>query len=168
MMALFEAFGEMSSHEEINELAMNLANEGDRESLVKMLKENGLDTGLADGYMAGEIDYICDALDAALGKLAVEREELKLPKDTLISDWISYIEGLCMEDEAVAMAVRAKGKYLASCLAEILKESFRNQWTVPQPVMKAAGVSASRVTFGVPGTGKVRKIIKAYYLGGKA
>lgn len=38
---MYDKFGEMSSYTEINELAENLVNEGDIESLHEMAKENG-------------------------------------------------------------------------------------------------------------------------------
>lgn len=39
---MFEKFGELNSFGEINELAENLFNEGDTESLRAMAKENGI------------------------------------------------------------------------------------------------------------------------------
>ena len=39
---MFDKFGEMDSYKEINELAENLFNEGDIDSLRVMAKENGL------------------------------------------------------------------------------------------------------------------------------
>ena len=39
---MFEKFGEMSSYTEINELAANLLQEGDLESLKELAKENGI------------------------------------------------------------------------------------------------------------------------------
>lgn len=39
---MFEKFGEMSSCREINELAENLLNEGDIQSLKVMAQENGI------------------------------------------------------------------------------------------------------------------------------
>ena len=39
---MFEKFGEFDSYGEINELAENLLNEGDTESLKVMAKENGI------------------------------------------------------------------------------------------------------------------------------
>ena len=66
----------------------------------------------------------------------------------------------------MAVQVRKAGKTLKGCIGELLKWSFKNQWTVDKDIVKAAGVSASKVTFGVPGMGEAKKIIKAYYLGG--
>lgn len=39
---MFERFGELESAKEINELAVNLFNEGDMESLRVMAAENGI------------------------------------------------------------------------------------------------------------------------------
>ena len=39
---LYEKFGELNSAQEINELAENLFNENDIESLKELAKENGL------------------------------------------------------------------------------------------------------------------------------
>lgn len=75
---MYDKFGEMSSYTEINELAENLANEGDIESLREMAKENGIPEDFVDLYLEGDIPNLCDALTAAVGKLEVEAADLKL------------------------------------------------------------------------------------------
>ncbi|MFR7522954.1 MAG: hypothetical protein ACLUU1_11255 [Ruminococcus sp.] len=55
---------------------------------------------------------------------------------------------------------------MKGCVAELLKWSFANQIPVDKEILKAAGVSAGRVTLGIPGMGRAKKIIKEYYLGG--
>ena len=47
---MFEKFGELNSFGEINELAENLFNEGDTESLRAMAKENGIQSDFAVSY----------------------------------------------------------------------------------------------------------------------
>ena len=79
---MFEKFGELNSFGEINELAENLFNEGDTESLKAMAKENGIQSDFVDMYMQGEIPVLCDQLTAALGKIDVEVAELK-PKEIM-------------------------------------------------------------------------------------
>lgn len=163
---MFENFGEFNTFEEINELAENLFNEGDMESIKTLAKENGIPSDMAKMYINGDLPCLCDAMTAAVGKLDVEARELKLKG--LMKDWVSYIEVECEESEEVARAVRRKDKSLMKCIAELLKYSFANQWTVPQGIIKEAGVKASKVTFGVPGMGKAREIIAGYYgKGGK-
>lgn len=160
---MFEKFGEMSSHKELNELADNLFNEGDVESLKEMAKENGIGSEYVEMYLQGEIPEICDSLTAALGKIDVETEELK-PKE-IMEDWVEYLRGQCMENEILAHQVRKKGKSLKGCIAALLSWSFKNQNTVDKDIVKAAGVSAGRVTLGIPGMGRAKKIITEYYMG---
>lgn len=161
---MFEKFGEMDSYKEINELAENLLKEGDLESLKAMAKENGIPSEYADLYISGDIPCLCDALIAANGKLDMECAELK-PKEIML-DWTEYIRGQCMEHEETALAVRQKGKTLKGCISALLKWSFANQTPIDKDMLKAAGVSAGRVTLGIPGMGQAKKIIKDYYLGG--
>ena len=72
-----------------------------------------------------------------------------------------------MDDEAVAVAVRRKGKSLKGCIGALLAWSFKNQIPIDKEIIKAAGVNASKVTLGIPGMGRAKKIIREYYLGGK-
>lgn len=55
---MFDKFGEMNSYEEINELAENLFNEGDFDSLRKMAKENGIEADFVEMYIAGQAPYL--------------------------------------------------------------------------------------------------------------
>ena len=48
---MWERFGEFNTAEEINELAVNLRKEGDRESLKVLARENGLDADIAEAFM---------------------------------------------------------------------------------------------------------------------
>lgn len=52
---MFDKFGEFDSFSEINELAENLLNEGDIESLKVVAKENGIQADFVDLYTNGEI-----------------------------------------------------------------------------------------------------------------
>ena len=99
---MFEKFGEFDSYGEINELAENLLNEGDTESLKVMAKENGIQRDFVDMYLQGEIPVLCDQLTAALGKIDVEAAELK-PKE-IMEDWVEYLRGQCMENELLAFS----------------------------------------------------------------
>lgn len=160
---MFEKFGEFDSYEEINELADNLLNEGDTESIKIVAKENGIEEDLVELFIQGDIPFLCDPLEAALGKIKVECEELK-PKE-IMEDWVEYLKSQCMEDDQIAHQVRGKGKSLKGCIAALLKWSFGNQQPIDKDIIKAAGVSAGRVTLGIPGMGRAKKIIRDYYLG---
>ena len=52
---MFDKFGEMNSYTEINELAANLLQEGDLDSLKELAKENGI----PDDYVEhGNVDVL--------------------------------------------------------------------------------------------------------------
>ena len=106
---------------------------------------------------------LCDQLTAALGKIDVEAAELK-PKE-IMEDWVEYLRGQCMENELLAFNVRKKGKSLKGCIAALLMWSFKNQQTVDKDIIKAAGVSAGKVTLGIPGMARAKQIITDYYMG---
>lgn len=158
---MFEKFGEMDSFGEINELAENLFNEGDMESLKVMAEENGIDKDIVDLYLQGEVPVLCDPLTAALGKIDIECAELK-PKE-IMEDWVEYLKSQCMENEMIAFQVRKKGKSLKGMIGALLKWSFGHQQQIDKDIIKAAGVSAGRVTLGIPGMGRAKQIIKDYY-----
>lgn len=160
---MFERFGEFSSAEEINTLAVNLRKEGDKKSLMELAKENGLDEEIAQAFLDGDILYLCDDMTAAIGKIEIEATELK-PAE-IMEDWTEYIKVRCMEKPEMARKVREKGKSLKGCISEILKWSFKHQIPVDKDLMKAAGVTAGRCTLGIPGMETAKKIITAYYLG---
>lgn len=162
---MFERFGEFDSYEEINRAAEGLRAEGDIESLKVLAEENGLDPDDVQEYV--ELNYVefCNETMAALGKIKVESAELK-PKD-LMEDWVDYLETIIMDEGDTAQAVRKKEKSLAGMMAALLKWSYEHQQTVPQEIVKAAGVSASKVTFGIPCMADAKRIIREYYLGGE-
>ena len=161
---MFDKFGELNSFEEINELAENLFNEGDIDSLKVMAKENGIQEDFVKMYLQGDIPVLCDALTAALGKIDMEAAELK-PKE-IMEDWVEYLRGQCVEDDTLARQVRKKGKSLKGCIAALLSWSFKNQQTINEDIIKKAGVTAKKVTLGIPGMCRAKQIIKDYYMGG--
>lgn len=159
---LYEKFGELNSAQEINELAENLFNENDIESLKELAKENGL-SDVVKLYLEGELPDLCDSLSAAIGKIEVEAAELK-PRE-IMEDWVEYLRGQCLENEILAFQVRKKGKTLKGCIAALLKWSFGHQIPIEKEILKEAGVSAGRVTLGIPGMAQAKKIITEYYMG---
>lgn len=162
---MFDKFGEMDTFREINELAENLFNEGDTASIKTMAKENGIDKEYVEMYLSGDIPVLCDAMTAALGKIDVEVADLK-PKE-IMKDWVEYLRGQCMENELLAFNVRKKGKSLKGCIAALLMWSFKNQQPIDKGIIKAAGVSAGKVTLGIPGMARAKQIITDYYMGGE-
>lgn len=158
---MYDIFGEFDSCKEINELAENLCNEGDTKNLIVLAMENGIDEEVARMYIRGEVPYLCTETDAALGKIEVEKKDLQ-PKEIML-DWISYLEAQVMENQKMALDVRRKGKSLKGMIAALLSWSFKNQQQIDKQIMEAAGVKARKVTLGIPGMGRAKKIIKEYY-----
>lgn len=163
-MGLYQKFGEFGSAQEINELASNLLKEGDKKSIRTLAKENGLPVEFAELFICGDIEVLCDEQTAAIGKIDAEREDLK-PKGIMV-DWADYIMTCCLEDIRMAEVVRKKGKSLKGCIGALLKWGFAHQTNVDKEILKASGVKASKVTFGMPGQAEARRIIRDYYMGG--
>lgn len=159
---MFDTFGEFDTAKEINELAINLRKEGDRESLNLLAKENGIDLEIAEAFLDGDIDFLCDVMAAAIGKLEIEAAELK-PAE-IMADWVEYIKGRCLEDDKLAVAIRKKGKSLKGAIAALLTWSFKNAQPVDRDILKAAGVNAGRCTLGIPGMGTAKRLITEYYI----
>lgn len=160
---MFDRFGEFDSAAELNAAAEGLFKEGDTESLYILAEENGIDKEDAQDYIDGAVTELANVLMAAYGKLAIEAKELK-PYE-IMDDWLQYIKVRCQEDPEMAAAVRRKSKSLKGCIGALLKWSFQNQKNVDKDIVKAAGVSASKVTLGIPGMGRAKQIITEYYLG---
>ena len=77
---MFEKFGEMGSHRELDELAKNLWREGDRESLTVLCKENGLDYQDIEDAAEDGIELWITPTMAAIGRIRAEEEQA--PGDT--------------------------------------------------------------------------------------
>lgn len=161
---MFDKFGEFDSWEEINKAAEGQKVEGDDEALKELAKENGIDIEDVEDYYHGAITDLCTPMTAAFGKLDVEEKNLK-PKNIMV-DWVNYIRTLCSTDENICLAVRKKGKSLKGCIGALLKWSFDHQQQIDKDIIKAAGVSAGKVTLGIPGMREAHKLIKEYYMGG--
>lgn len=157
---MFEKFGEFDSAEELNRAAAAQLKEGDIEAVYAIAAENGIDREDAEDYVDGLAEELCSPLMAAYGKLKVEQKELQ-PYE-IMEDWAGYIRLSCQEDAAMAAAVRRKGKSLKGCLASLLGWSLKNAKPVDGDVLKACGIS-QKVTLGIPGMGKAKEIITAYY-----
>ena len=160
---MFDLFGEMDSAREINNAAEGFLLLGDTDSIFKMCKENGIPEGYAHMYIQEKQDFLCDVAMAAIGKIQVEQDDMKLVE--LMADWAEYIKGQCLTNEELATAVRRKGKSLKGCIAHLLKWSFSNKYSVDKDIIKAAGINNANVSMGIPGMGTAKKLIKQYYLG---
>ena len=74
---MFEVFGNFDTAEELNACAKGLLEEGDLEHLKVLAKENGIPEAMLDGYTQGIQGELTDQINAAIGKLEVEKETMK-------------------------------------------------------------------------------------------
>lgn len=160
---MFDKFGEFDSAEEINETAAGLLEEGDLEGLREMAKENGFDEDDVQDYIDGIYPELANTYTAAWNKLEVEMKELKVCE--IMEDWVEYIRIKMEEEEEMQRAIRKKGKSLQGCIAALMKWGFKNQYPISKEIMKEAGVTASKVTLGIPGMSTAKKVITKYYMG---
>lgn len=161
---MFDRFGEFDSAEELNATAAGLREEGDMDSLYVLAGENGIDRDDAEDYVNGVYPELTNPYGAAWGKLQVESKDFEMCQ--IMEDWLHYIENRLAERPEMAAAVRKKGKSLKGCVAYLLKWSFKNQYAIDKEILKAAGVTAGKVTMGIPGMRTAKKLIDEYYLGG--
>lgn len=73
---MFDKFGEFNSWEELNKAAEGQKEEGDKEALIELAAENGISKENAEDYFDGEINELCNPLEAAMGKLDIEEKDL--------------------------------------------------------------------------------------------
>lgn len=147
---LFSGFGEFDSAEQINMAAEGLKKEGDKDSLYKLAKENGIDKEDATDYLDGYTTELATDYTAAIGKLDME---LKVASEKVAHGVIvEMTKQLCTELE-FARAVRKKGKRVGDIFNILRNEAGKHK-------SGSCGVSCGtdRQLFG---------IITAYYLEGK-
>ena len=162
---MFEKFGEFDSREELNRAAAAQLKEGDIEALKALAAENGIAEEDTQDYIDGIVPELASPLMAAYGKLDVEAEELK--PYGIMEDWLTYTRIRCSEEDAMAAAVRKKGKSLKGCMSALLVWSFKNARPVDKDILKQAKISY-RVTLGIPDMARARQIITDYYTGGRS
>lgn len=159
---MFDKFGEFDSADEINRAAAAQRKEGDNEAILAIAEENGIDREDAIDFIDGCVAAFVTPLMAAYGKLDIEAKELQ-PYE-IMEVWLQYIKLRCAEEPEMAVAVRRKGKSLKGCIAALLEWSMKNQRPVDSEILKAVGINY-KVTLGIPGMGRAKKIITEYYLG---
>ena len=164
---MFEKFGEFDSAEELNKKAAEL--KGNLDELKALAEENGLWPEDAEDYASGETQELATALMAAVGKLRIEAEDLKLTG--ILKDWMEELKGECTSHLELAVAVRRKGKSLAGYIARTAEEGFQNRAVVDKKIVKLLSgdirkiVGQHEFSIGVPDKATRKKLIKEYYIG---
>ncbi|CAK7079816.1 MAG: hypothetical protein ENTA_01439 [Enterocloster clostridioformis] len=159
---MFDKFGEFDSADEMNRAAAAQRKEGDNEAILAIAEENGIDKEDAMDFIDGCVAAFVTPLMAAYGKLDIEAKELN-PYE-IMEDWLQYIKLRCAEEPEMAVAVRRRGKSLKGCIAALLEWSMKNQRPVDNEILKAVRINY-KVTLGIPGMGRAKKIITEYYMG---
>lgn len=159
---MFDKFGEFDSADEMNRAAAAQRKEGDNEAILAIAEENGIDREDAMDFIDGCVAAFVTPLMAAYGKLDIEAKEMK-PYE-IMEDWLQYIKLRCAEEPEMAVAVRRRGKSLKGCIAALLEWSMKNQRPVDNEILKAVRINY-KVTLGIPGMGRAKKIITEYYMG---
>ena len=163
-MIMFEKFGEFTSFEEINKKAAELKAAGDKDSLLKLCDENGLDHEDAEDFMDGVIEELTTLKLAAIGKITVEKADLKIKG--VVNDWTDIIIQMIEEDEKLAAAVRSKEKPLYKLLGILLRHGFEIKEKLDDRIVKAAKLNPP-IYLGIPSNKDVKEKVREYYLGGK-
>ncbi len=168
---MYEVFGEFDSAEEINEAVAKKLAEGDTESIIKIAIENGIDKEDAEDYIDGVVDVLVTPLMAAVGKIKIECEHLKV--EGILIDWRSSLEECCIESEELCKAVRKKDKSVAEYMSKLLKYAFENKVKVSDEIISQTKIKHNGkeenmrgpVYMGVPNRVEVKKLMRKYYLG---
>ena len=170
---MWDKFGEFDSAEELNRAAAAQKAEGDRDALIALAEENGIDRDDAEDYLDGAVEELATPLMAAVGKLQLEAEALELAG--ILKDWKECILELCRKDRQLQIAIRRRGKELKGCMALLLKYSFENKCQVSDEIVKATKIVRKGkaeplrgpLYMGVPSQAKAKELIREYYLGGQ-
>lgn len=177
---MFEKYGEFDSAEEINAKAAELKQTGDKQALIDLALENGLDKELAEEYWDRDengievedimSDDFCCAEEAALGKIMIERKKLGITREfEILAD---ELETEIIEDARkkgpLAAGVRRKGKSLAEYLAKVIDKGYKDAITPPKEILdKVTAVPKQylqHLKTGMPNKAE-RKAIMAEYFG---
>ena len=169
-------FGVFNTVEELNRAAAAQKAEGDLEALIGLATENGLEKEDAEEYMDSNDpnDFFCNATMAAIGKLNMEAQDLRL--ESQMKDWKDFIVQMLTDypidhtdgdRDALGNAVFNPDKHLLNVLAAGLKLSSENRVTLDRRITKAAGLPESAGQIGMCGRDELKKIILDYYMGEK-
>lgn len=164
---MYEKFGEFDSFEELNRAAAAQKAEGDEETLFALAQENGLDKEDVEDYLDGIVEELATVSMAALGKLKLEKEDLKL--GGVLSDWVDELMEMCMESQELAAAVRKKGKDLAGYIAATADSGWKNRVIVDKRIVNKTKevkkiIGTHEFAIGLPDRKTRRELARAYYL----
>ena len=116
---MFDVFGEFDSMEELNMAAEGQRKQGDKESFLNLAKENGIDEYEAELYWSGQTSVLVDYFSAAVGKLEIEKANIKSRMP--VAPIVDFLSSSCLE-ESFARIIRSKVKNLNDCIDLVYKK----------------------------------------------
>ena len=153
---MFDKFGEFDSADEMNRAAAAQRKEGDNEAILAIAEENGIDKEDAMDFIDGCVAAFVTPLMAAYGKLDIEAKELN-PYE-IMEDWLQYIKLRCAEEPEMAVVlavlVVVERSIALGAALQLVEDS---------DILKAVKINY-KVTLGIPGMGRAKKIITEYYM----
>lgn len=151
----------IDSIEELNQLAAELKEAGDKKNLFKLAEQYGIDKEDVEDYLDGVVEEFATLLMTAVGKLKHESAVLGLKG--LVKDWAECVEQMCTEDEELCRAVMKSDRKLVDCMGSALRYAFENKVKLNDDVVKAAKLDPP-IYLGVPGKAELKKLITDYYM----
>lgn len=167
---MFDKFGEFDSAGELNKAAAGLLAKGETKNIFILAEENGIDRGDAQDYIDCVVPELTTPLMAALGKIKIEKAELRL--EGILGDWYEMVADECMNVPDMAAAVRKKGKALAEFMSKLLAKAFHDKVQVSDKIISITMIERNGkkekmrgpVYLGIPSRAEVRKLMREYYL----
>lgn len=127
---MFEKFGEFDTLEELNAAAEGQKEQGDREALLELAKENGIDIEDAEDYMDGCTDKLASLPAAAYGRIKIEKAESEKSDNfievMIMNVIITMLEGMCTEPLMMTAVIR-KGKRISAIMLAIKEEASKHK-----------------------------------------
>ena len=153
---------EINSVEDLNCIAAELKNAGDKNSLLKLAEQYGMDKEDVEDYLDGVVEEFATPLMAAVGKLKHEAAVLGL--QGVVKDWEESIEQMCTDDEELCAGVMKSDCKLVECMGKVLRYAFDNKVRVSDEVVKATKKLNPPVYLGFPGKAELKKLVIEYYM----
>ncbi len=127
---MFDKFGEFNSVEELNAAAEGQKEQGDREALLELAEENGIDKEDAEDYMDGYTDTLATLSMAAYGRINIEQKESEKSSNyievMIMKVIIDMLKGMCT-DSAMQAAVLKKGKRISKIMDDIKSKASKHR-----------------------------------------
>lgn len=161
---MFDRFGKFDSAEELNAAAEGFLQEGDTDSIYAMARENGIDAEDVSDYLDDASAGLVTPLSAAIGKLNVEREDMKL--EGVMEAWTDLIIQECIGSEELQRQIRRKDRPLLPLIAKMMGQASKTRKRVDDRIAKAAGIMTP-LYIGDISRAEAKKMIDEYYGGEK-